>query len=189
MTRYELYVSQWKDCDRCRYAKKRKRVVTGSAEALPCDVLFIGESPGESEDVHGVPFFGQAGFVLEDIRRRAVPADLTVAINNLTGCYPLDENREKEDPDDDCVKICSPRLKTFVELANPKLIVTVGKHSADWLDTKNKLHIPLPAKVPIVGIMHPAFILRQPFIQRDISVQQCVVTVRNAVKKYITEKR
>lgn len=188
MTRYQLYVRDWKDCTACRYHERRKRVVTGSAEALPADVCFVGESPGESEDVHGIPFYGQAGFLLQDIRTKAIPPEITVAINNLTGCYPLDENGEKEDPDDDCVKICSPRLKTFIELANPKLIVTVGKHSTEWLDTKNKRHIPMPKGVPIVSIMHPAAILRLPYIHREDSVRHCIVVVRNAVREHILKE-
>lgn len=187
MTRYELYVKTWKNCTNCHYHERRKKVVLGSAEELPCDVLFIGESPGESEDVHGVPFFGQAGFVMEDIRRQAIPAHVHVAYNNLTGCYPLGDDGEKEDPDDDCVKICSPRLKEFIALASPRLIITVGKLSHEWLDRSLKVHIPMPQGIPIVGIVHPAAILRQPFIQRELSVRQCVITVRKAVQKHILD--
>lgn len=188
MTRYELYVKTWKDCGLCHYARTRKRVVLGRADELPCDVLFVGEAPGESEDVHGIPFFGQAGMLLDEIIRKGVPEGVSVAINNLTGCIPIDGG-EKGEPDYDCVKACSPRLKQFVDLANPKLLVTVGKHSTEWLDQTWKEAIQLPSGLPQVSIVHPAAILRQPYVNRELSVQHCIVTVRNAVRKHVLEPR
>lgn len=184
-TRYELYRDEWKNCTLCHYSKTRKKVVTGRASELPADVLFVGESPGESEDVHGIPFYGQSGLLMDQIIARSLPDGVSHAINNLIGCYPLDEHREKEDPDPDCVMICSSRLKTFASLCAPKLVVTVGKHAAAWLDPANKVHIPIAPGVPRVEIVHPAFILRRPWVMRDLDVQQCVVTIKRAVRQHV----
>lgn len=188
MTRYELYVSNWQGCTRCKYHERRKHVVTGKATSLPCDVLFVGESPGQSEDCHGVPFYGQAGDTMDKIEKASVPPHLTVGYNNLIGCFPLDEERQKEDPDDECVIACIPRLIEWIALCNPKLIVCVGKHAEDWLDQKMKVSIPVPKHVPIVAIKHPAAIAREPWVQRGLSVDQCVITIKTAIKKHITQK-
>jgi uracil-DNA glycosylase len=187
MTRYELYVAEWKDCTRCHYSKRRTRVVLGKADSLPCDVAFIGEGPGVSEDRHGIPFYGQAGFLMEQIHSQSVPPHVTTAYTNIVGCIPLKEGtREKEDPDDECVEACTPRLQEFISLAAPRLIVCIGKQSSDWiLDQSLKYAIEMPEGVPIVSITHPSAINRQPWVNREPAFQQCVITIRTAIKKYV----
>lgn len=186
MTRYQLHCLEWKNCERCHYSETRKKVVLGKG-SLPCDVLFVGEAPGESEDVHGEPFIGQSGRILDRIVRDAVPIGVSTAFNNLTGCYPMDDG-EKGEPSDECIEACTPRLIDFVRMANPKIVVTVGKLPERWLDQTLKGSIRI-GPVPQLAIVHPAAILRAPFVQRSLMVMKCVVNLRKAIKDHVTGEK
>lgn len=63
---YSSHVERWKDCGGCSLCDRRTRVVLYRGK-VPCDVLFVGEAPGESEDVVGVPFVGPAGKLLDSM--------------------------------------------------------------------------------------------------------------------------
>lgn len=88
MTPYQLHVQNWVGCTRCPLAAGRKRVclVRGS---LPCDVLFVGEAPGESEDVLGAPFKGPAGRLLDSVIGRVFRP---VALCSICGTVRTDSN-------------------------------------------------------------------------------------------------
>lgn len=74
MTPFQLHVLDWKDCTACSYGDKRHRIALFRGD-VPCDVLLIGEAPGEAENAKGWPFYGPAGHLLEKIVRAAVPND------------------------------------------------------------------------------------------------------------------
>lgn len=143
MTKWELHVSEWKNCTRCVYSKTRKNVVLARGH-IPCDVLFVGEGPGPSEDELGKPFIGKAGKLLDRIVHKVFGPErdrkYKVSFDNIIGCIPLvmDEDgghhHEKEEPDHDCVVLCAPRLEEFIHIAQPKLVIAVGKVSDEWLD-------------------------------------------------------
>lgn len=65
-SRYSLHVENWSDCRACELHLWRRNVVLARG-ALPCDVLFVGEAPGKSEDAVGAPFVGPAGQLLDAI--------------------------------------------------------------------------------------------------------------------------
>lgn len=189
------FVERWKDCTACHLCEGRQRVVLARG-SIPCDVLFIGEGPGESEDSLGAPFVGPAGQLLDRIVNRAgLPSKhvdlpnntwrlLTWAFTNLVCCIPRDEDGGKAtEPDDEAIDACSVRLVEFVELASPKLIVCVGKLAKDWLDPGWKHSIQLHRKIPLVDILHPAAILRANVAQQGLMIQRCVVQLRNAVEE------
>lgn len=66
------HVEKWKDCQRCPLAQQRSNIVLARG-TVPCDVLFIGEAPGASEDALGLPFVGPAGHLLNQIIERVLP--------------------------------------------------------------------------------------------------------------------
>lgn len=181
---YQLHVLEWENCTRCCYHEQRKRVVLGKG-VLPADIFFIGEAPGDSEDVAGDPFVGQSGRHLDGIIAKSGAAKYRCAFSNLTGCIPKTVDGELEDPDPECVEICSPRLIEIVEIANPKLIVLVGKQSAEWMDPTYKHCIKAGVGIPRVEITHPAAIARAPYVQRSLMAQKCVITIRKAIEQYI----
>lgn len=202
MTRFDLYVQNWQNCTRCDYSKRRRRVVLGKG-ILPCDILVVGEAPGDSEDVAGVPMVAQAGRLMDRMLVKAgvvtpntqgfiwgegnTPAATwryTVSVTNLLGCIPRDETRTKEPtPDHDCVMTCKPRLEEWIEFANPRLIVTAGKPCEEWFDQMWRDGI--KTTVPIVHVMHPAGILRKSFVERGEVFKREVVRIKLAIRDHL----
>lgn len=111
-------------CRACRLCEKRTNVVPG--EGSPnAEILFIGEGPGKSEDEQGRPFVGAAGKFLNEMLGSIGLARTDVFIANVVKCRPPD-NR---DPEPDEVAACWPFLERQVAIIQPKLIVTLGRHS------------------------------------------------------------
>lgn len=202
-SRFALHVERWRSCTACPLCETRQQVVLARGK-LPCDVLFIGEAPGESEDVLGAPFVGPAGQLLDRIIGRAIEEyppqserfhqydakplngrrNLRVAFTNLICCIPRDGDGGKAgQPEHADVLACQPRLEEFVwEVAKPRLIVAVGKEAEDYLDQKYKHSLKLPAGVRQLAITHPAAILRMSDAQRGLAAQRCEVALRDAVE-------
>ncbi len=65
-SKYQEYKKQWKGCKRCPLYKTRRKIVHCRG-SLPCDIFFLGEAPGDSEDLLGKPFVGPAGKLLDRI--------------------------------------------------------------------------------------------------------------------------
>lgn len=187
MTPLQQHAQKWTGCKLCALCEGRKHVVIGRGRA-PAELLFCGEAPGSSEDVLAQPFVGPAGSLLDQIIERSVPADVRYALNNLVGCYPLEQKKTGDHaPPSEAIKACASRLREFVELCQPRLIVCVGNLARDWLDLKRKPHVDLGQynETPRVAITHPAAILRANAAMQPIMIQRCIVTVRNAVNEYL----
>lgn len=185
MTRWQQFLDTWKECTKCPLHQTRKSVVLARG-SLPCDILFIGEAPGESEDVCGVPFIGPAGKLLDQIvtaslRGRA----LRCAFTNLIACIPRDPiNLTKyTEPPEESIEACTPRLQEFVEIANPKLLVAVGTTAKDFLEPGFKWSISFHKPLPCVDIYHPSYILRINTAQRTLASQRCIVAISQAIDK------
>ena len=141
MTVYQDHVREWKSCTKCGLCKTRKKVVFARG-VIPCDVLFVGEAPGVSEDLLGIPFIGPAGKLLDEIIQEADQLRFTdyedycnsdslrIARYNLVGCIPLVEGQKVGQPPKEALRECTPRLAEMVEIARPKLIVAVGQVAA-----------------------------------------------------------
>jgi uracil-DNA glycosylase family 4 len=151
---------------------------------VPCEVLFIGEAPGQSEDTLGVPFVGPAGKLLEEIIEQGVDTKtMRYALCNVVGCIPLEKKRTStmHTPDMADVEKCMPRLIEFMNLCRPKLIVCVGATAKDVM-AQGYLHSPkLPRSVKkMTHINHPAYILRQSVAFQEMEVQDCVTKLVDA---------
>ncbi|HYP20537.1 MAG TPA: uracil-DNA glycosylase family protein [Chloroflexia bacterium] len=115
---------QVKTCQLCRLAKTRTNAVPGEGY-IRTDVMFIGEGPGYHEDKQGRPFVGQAGSFLNELLELAGLQRDRVYITNVVKCRPPN-NR---DPELDEKMACAPYLERQIALINPKVIVTLGRHS------------------------------------------------------------
>lgn len=178
----ELHVERWGGCMGCELHVGRSRVVLGRG-TVPCDVLFVGEAPGESEDAVGRPFVGPAGKLLDQMVERSGMSSLRLAFTNLVCCIPRTvEGGKAGEPEREHVKACQDRLAEFVEIASPRLIVTVGNLARDWLDPKHRGSLELPGGVETVTITHPAAMLRANEAQRDTMVRRVEVVLRNALE-------
>lgn len=188
LTPWQAHVDGWKDCTRCGLHRTRSSVVLARG-SVPCDVVFVGEAPGRSEDALGKPFIGPAGAMLDGIVAEAfVGTALRVAFTNLVACIPIDPDDVDApggvgEPPDDAIAACAPRLVEFVRLARPRLIVRVGRHAQHWLSSGHRGAVKLGWDGPFVDLLHPAAILRMPHAQQDHQRRRAVVVLRSAVEK------
>ncbi len=152
-------------CTRCSLSGSRNRVVFGSGSEN-ADLMFIGEGPGAEEDKQGLPFVGKAGNLLTSMIYALGYEREEVYICNVVKCRPPN-NR---DPSPVEAKSCTPYLQRQIELIQPKVIVALGRISAQLLlDTE----LPLgrlrrqtykfkDTEIDMVVTYHPAYLLRKP---------------------------
>jgi uracil-DNA glycosylase len=112
------------ECSNCILRPGCKNVVPGEGSAS-AEVLFIGEGPGQKEDELGRPFVGAAGKFLDEMLGVINLGREDVFIANVVKCRPPG-NR---DPLLEEVAACWPWLIEQINIINPKLIVTLGRHS------------------------------------------------------------
>lgn len=116
------------DCRKCPLAETRKHVVFGEGDAN-ARLLFIGEAPGEEEDAQGRPFVGRAGKLLDQLIERTGLRRKEVYICNLLKCRPP-QNR---DPEPSEIALCKGYLFSQLEIVNPRVICTLGRHAYNAL--------------------------------------------------------
>ena len=124
-----------KDCTKCHMSQTRTNFVFGTGNP-DADLMLIGEAPGREEDLQGKPFEGAAGQILDKgLKAIGFEREEVFIANNLK-CRPP-ENR---DPKPDEVEICKPHLLQQIKLIRPKIILALGRISAQaLLDTKSPL--------------------------------------------------
>jgi DNA polymerase len=152
------------DCQRCRLAKGRTRLVFGVGNP-DARLMFVGEGPGRDEDLKGEPFVGRAGMLLTDIIEKGMRLSRSdVYICNVVKCRPP-ENRN---PEPDEVETCSPFLRQQIALVQPEVIVALGKFAAQTLLATSTPITKLRGRwgeyqgVPLMPTLHPAYLLRNP---------------------------
>ncbi len=151
-------------CTKCGLCETRHNVVVGVGNP-DADVLFIGEGPGENEDLQGEPFVGRAGKLLDKMLL-AVDLDRNknIYIANIVKCRPP-QNR---DPKPEEQEMCIEWLRNQVRIIKPKIIVCLGRISAQKLIDPNlkitKEHGSFIQKgnFLMMPMFHPAAILRNP---------------------------
>jgi DNA polymerase len=123
-TALEAIAAEVRTCTRCRLADGRTNAVPGEGSS-DTEVVLVGEAPGFNEDRLGRPFIGRAGDLLVKLLGSIEWRREDVFITNVVKCRPPD-NR---DPEADEVAACAPYLKRQLEVLDPALIVTLGRHS------------------------------------------------------------
>ena len=114
------------DCTRCGLCQTRTNVVFGVGPE-DADIMFVGEGPGEQEDLKGEPFVGPAGQLLDDMLS-IIDLDRTknCYIANIVKCRPP-HNRDPLETEQDA---CIGYLRNQVALIKPKIIVCLGRIAA-----------------------------------------------------------
>ncbi len=155
-------------CTRCELHRGRTRTVPGTGNRH-ADWMFIGEAPGEQEDLKGEPFVGRAGKLLDEMILALGYRREQVYITNVVKCRPPG-NR---DPRPEEAAACEPYLIRQIALVRPKIILAVGRIAAqNLLKTKAPLSR-LRGKVhnyddiPLIVWYHPAYLLRNPPAKRQ----------------------
>ena len=157
----ELY-DECASCEKCELCKTRTNCVfgVGNREA---DILFVGEAPGEREDLSGTPFVGRAGQLLDKMLY-AVDLDRhkNVYITNIVKCRPP-MNRDPQEDEQDC---CIGYLREQTRLIRPRIIVTLGRIAGmklikpDLRITREHGTIIERKGVFMMPMLHPAALLR-----------------------------
>lgn len=148
-------------CRRCPLAENRHNVVFGDGNpASP--LLFVGEGPGEQEDLTGVPFVGPAGQLLDQMLAIIDLDRSQYYITNIVKCRPP-RNR---DPQESEQEACIGYLRTQFRMIRPKVLVCLGRIAAKRLIDPNfritKEHGQWVQKggVWMTAIYHPSALLR-----------------------------
>ena len=128
MMDWTLLEQACQSCTRCSLCETRTNVVfgVGNPEA---EIMFIGEGPGEQEDLKGEPFVGPAGMLLDDMLSIIDLDRSKVYIANIVKCRPP-RNR---DPMEEEQIACLDYLRQQVALVKPKIIVCLGRIAATRL--------------------------------------------------------
>ena len=113
------------DCTQCELCQTRKNVVFGVG-AKDAQIMFVGEGPGEQEDLQGVPFVGPAGKLLDDMLSIIDLNRQNCYIANIVKCRPPGNRDPQEDEQNACVGY----LRNQVALIRPKIIVCLGRIAA-----------------------------------------------------------
>jgi uracil-DNA glycosylase family 4 len=148
-------------CRRCSLAATRRSVVFGEGNRN-ARLLFIGEAPGEEEDLQGRPFVGRAGKLLDQMIDRVGLRRGEVYICNVLKCRPPN-NR---DPEPDEAEACKGYLLSQLEIINPKIICTLGRHAYNTLlgvdesITRIRGTLTTFKGTKLLPTYHPSFLLR-----------------------------
>lgn len=159
-------------CKNCRLCSTRKTVVVGEGN-LESQVVFVGEAPGEQEDLQGKPFVGPAGQLLTRMLAAIGFQREDVFIGNVIKCRPPG-NRN---PEPDEIAACFPYIEHQLSLIAPKLIVTLGKFATTTL-LKQEISITrvrgqlfdYPSErfqAKVLPTFHPSYLLRNPSAKRE----------------------
>ena len=169
----EAIAAEVRDCTRCRLHVGRTRSVPGEGNPST-EVVFVGEGPGFNEDRQGRPFVGRAGDLLVKLLGSIGWRREDVFITNIVKCRPPD-NR---DPEPDEIAACAPYLVRQLEILDPAMVVTLGRHSMGRFMPGARIsqaHGTVRPADPATGardalvfaMYHPAAALRTPAIERD----------------------
>ncbi len=161
--RLKSFFLKIRDCRECGLHVSRNRFVFGGGSAY-AEIMFVGEAPGKNEDLQGVPFVGRAGSILDELLESIEMTRKDVFIANVLKCRPPG-NR---DPQMEEINTCKEYLFRQIEIIDPKIICTLGRHSTQLiLDTREGI-TGLRGKVfkkdgrIILPINHPAAVLYNP---------------------------
>ena len=163
MGNWESLQSKCSSCDKCELHKTRTNCVfgVGNREA---DLLFVGEAPGEQEDLSGVPFVGRAGQLLDKFLYAVDISREDVYIANILKCRPP-KNRDPLPAEEDA---CLDYLREQVRLIKPKMIICLGRIAAqrlirpDYKITREHGEWIERGGFLITAVYHPALLLRDP---------------------------
>ena len=149
-------------CDNCPLSETRNSVVFGVGNKS-ADVMFVGEGPGEQEDLKGEPFVGPAGKLLDDMLRIIdLSRNNNCYIANIVKCRPP-RNRDPLETEQDA---CIGYLRNQTALIRPKIIVCLGRIAAkklidpDYRITRQHGQWVQKNGIWMTAIYHPSALLR-----------------------------
>ena len=178
------------DCRRCGLAETRNHVVFGVGPT-DAEVLFVGEGPGQQEDLKGEPFVGPAGQLLDDMLSIIGLGRHNCYITNIVKCRPP-QNRDPLPAEQEA---CMPFLRWQTRLLGPKIIVCLGRIAAmrlikeDFKISREHGQWVEKGGMLFTALYHPSALLRdvtkRPDTFRDLKkLQAKVLEVTEDPKRY-----
>ncbi len=171
------------DCRRCGLCEGRNHVVFGVGNET-ADVMFVGEGPGEQEDLKGEPFVGPAGKLLDDM---LCIIDLdrksNCYIGNIVKCRPPRNRDPLEEEQDACIGY----LRNQVALVKPKIIVCLGRIAAkrlidpDYRITRQHGQWVQRGGIWMTAIYHPSALLRD--VSKRPETFEDLLSLREKIKE------
>lgn len=171
------------NCTRCALCETRHNVVFGVGNEK-ADILFVGEGPGEQEDLQGLPFVGPAGKLLDDMLTIIdLDRNTNCYIANIVKCRPP-RNRDPLETEQDA---CIGYLRNQVALIRPKIIICLGRIAAMRLIDPNyritKQHGQWVQRngVWMTAIYHPSALLRD--VTKRPETFDDLISIRTKIKE------
>ena len=151
-------------CGQCPLGATRTNLVFGVGNEA-AEVMFVGEGPGEQEDLRGEPFVGRGGQLLDKyLDAVGLSRQRNIYIANMVKCRPP-QNRDPLPEEQDA---CLPWLREQFRLIRPKIVVCLGRIAAqrlikpDFKVTQEHGRFFDKGGVLFMGTLHPAALLRDP---------------------------
>jgi uracil-DNA glycosylase family 4 len=170
---FQVFREEVLGCKRCGLCSTRTQVVFGTGP-VKTPLMFVGEAPGQDEDLKGEPFVGRAGQLLTNTLKKFGVDRSRVFIGNILKCRPPG-NRT---PAPEEMASCMPWLQRQIATIQPKLICGLGNIAVQTLlvtktgITKLRGKLTEAQGVPFFPTFHPAYILRNmselPLFEADI---------------------
>jgi uracil-DNA glycosylase len=168
--RLEVLASEVAGCQRCGLHGGRTQTVfaRGNGSSGLC---FVGEGPGQDEDLQGFPFVGKAGQLLDRMILAMGFERDEVYVCNIVKCRP--PNNRKPEPAE--MQSCMPFLEQQLELLAPQVIVALGATAVQGLfgTTEGIMRLRgrwklYQGRIAVMPTFHPAYLLRTPAAKRDV---------------------
>ena len=187
LTELEAFARQVAGCTRCRLSEGRTQVVFGVGNPN-ADLMFVGEGPGFHEDKQGIPFVGQAGKLLDKLLAGIGLDRGDVYIANIVKCRPPGNRVPRSDE----VETCAPYLLDQIRAIRPRVIVTLGKSSADFFFPDAPLAMTALRgsfrtwnDIPVMPTFHPSYLVRN---EGNIGLKKMVWDDMRKVMALLAEK-
>ena len=167
MLQWEELEQSCQTCQKCQLSQTRHKLVFGAGNRQ-ARLMFIGEAPGEQEDLQGLPFVGQSGQLFDKILQAVSLTRNEVYVANILKCRPPN-NR---DPLTSEKRECLVYLRNQVWLIKPKIIVCLGRVAAQTIiDPKFKITRQRGSWIErkgyyLTAVYHPSALLRDPSKKR-----------------------
>lgn len=158
------------NCKRCELCETRKNIVFGVGDP-DARIFFVGEGPGEEEDIQGEPFVGRAGQLLTNIITGGMGLKREdVYIANIVKCRPPGNRNPKPAEAIECL----PFLKAQIAAVNPEVIICLGKIAVLYLLQKAEPIGQLRGRwtsyndIQVMPTFHPSYLLRNPAAKAEV---------------------
>ncbi|MEQ1858632.1 MAG: uracil-DNA glycosylase family protein [Chthoniobacteraceae bacterium] len=184
-------------CTKCPHLVASRTQVVFGVGTPEAELMFVGEAPGEDEDVQGEPFVGRAGELLTKIIKAMGFERIDVFIANILKCRPdmppgVPGNRK---PRADEMQTCLPYLREQIDIIQPRALVALGATALEGLTGQQ---IPVGrvrgswlefGGIPLMVTYHPAYLLRNQAISEKRKVWEDMLLVLEKLGHPISEKQ